>query len=72
MPRLRLAKDGDRSVAPLDDISKAIIEQLQRDGRMPYATIGRAVGLSEAAVRHRVQRLIDAGVLQVVAVQMPS
>ena len=71
MPRLRLAKDGDRSVAPLDDISKAIIEQLQRDGRMPYATIGLAVGLSEAAVRHRVQRLIDAGVMQVVAVTNP-
>ena len=38
---------------------------------MPYATIGRAVGLSEAAVRHRVQRLIDAGVMQVVAVTNP-
>ena len=41
----------------LDDVSKAIIEQLQEDGRRPYATIGRAVGLSEAAVRQRVQRL---------------
>jgi Lrp/AsnC family transcriptional regulator for asnA, asnC and gidA len=52
-------------------VSKAIIEQLQEDGRRPYATIGRAVGLSEAAVRQRVQRLLDAGVMQIVAVTDP-
>jgi Lrp/AsnC family transcriptional regulator for asnA, asnC and gidA len=55
----------------LDDTSKAIIEQLQQDGRRPYATIARAVGLSEAAVRQRVQRLIDTGVMQIVAVTDP-
>ena len=53
---------------PLDDVSKRIIEQLQEDGRRPYATIGKAVGLSEAAVRQRVQRLLDSGVMQIVAV----
>lgn len=56
---------------PLDDISKRIIEQLQEDGRRPYAAIGKAVGLSEAAVRQRVQRLVDSGVMQVVAVTDP-
>ena len=56
---------------PLDDVSKAIIEQLQEDGRRPYAAIGKAVGLSEAAVRQRVQRLLDAGVMQIVAVTDP-
>lgn len=56
---------------PLDDVSKAIIEQLQQDGRRPYATIGKAVGLSEAAVRQRVTRLIESGVMQVVAVTDP-
>jgi Lrp/AsnC family transcriptional regulator for asnA, asnC and gidA len=56
---------------PLDDISKRIIEQLQADGRRPYAAIGKAVGLSEAAVRQRVQRLIDGGVMQIVAVTDP-
>ncbi len=55
----------------LDDVSKGIIEQLQRDGRMPYASIGKAVGLSEAAVRQRVQRLLDSGVMQIVAVTDP-
>jgi len=51
----------------LDDVSKLIIEQLQQDGRRSYAAIGKAVGLSEAAVRQRVQRLIDGGVMQIVA-----
>lgn len=57
--------------AVLDDVSKQIIEQLQEDGRRPYAAIGKAVGLSEAAVRQRVQRLLDAGVMQIVAVTDP-
>jgi len=55
----------------LDEVSKRIIEQLQQDGRRSYAAIGKAVGLSEAAVRQRVQRLIDGGVMQVVAVTDP-
>lgn len=55
----------------LDDVSKGIIEQLQEDGRRSYAEIGKAVGLSEAAVRQRVQKLTDAGVMQVVAVTDP-
>lgn len=61
------------SVKPvqLDDVSKAIVEQLQEDGRRAYAEIGKAVGLSEAAVRQRVQKLTDAGVMQIVAVTDP-
>jgi len=54
-----------------DDVSKQIIEQLQQDGRRSYASIGKAVGLSEAAVRQRVQRLQDTGVMQIVAVTDP-
>jgi Lrp/AsnC family transcriptional regulator for asnA, asnC and gidA len=55
----------------LDDANRAIIEQLQADGRRSYAAIATAVGLSEAAVRQRVQRLLDAGVMQIVAVTDP-
>jgi Lrp/AsnC family transcriptional regulator for asnA, asnC and gidA len=55
----------------LDHFSKQIIEQLQEDGRRSYAAIGKAVGLSEAAVRQRVQRLVEAGVMQIVAVTDP-
>lgn len=62
---------GDRPGNQLDEVSKAIIEQLQQDGRRSYAAIGKVVGLSEAAVRQRVQRLIESNVMQVVAVTDP-
>jgi Lrp/AsnC family transcriptional regulator, regulator for asnA, asnC and gidA len=55
----------------IDDVSRGIIEQLQSDGRRSYASIGTAVGLSEAAVRQRVQKLVDSGVMQIVAVTDP-
>lgn len=55
----------------LDAVSKTIIELLQEDGRRSYSDIGRVVGLSEAAVRQRVQRLTDSGVMQIVAVTDP-
>jgi Lrp/AsnC family transcriptional regulator for asnA, asnC and gidA len=68
----RVAKTPeDRPVGPLDHVSKAIIAELQQDGRRSYAAIGKGVGMSEAAVRQRVQRLIEAGVMQVVAVTDP-
>ncbi|MGA7690407.1 MAG: Lrp/AsnC family transcriptional regulator [Jiangellales bacterium] len=55
----------------LDDTAKAIIAELQQDGRRSYAAIGKAVGLSEAAVRARVGRLTEAGIMDVVAVTDP-
>ncbi|MBW6434630.1 Lrp/AsnC family transcriptional regulator [Actinoplanes hulinensis] len=55
----------------LDDTNKLIIEHLQRDGRMSYATLAKTIGLSEAAVRQRVQRLLDNGLMQIVAVTDP-
>ncbi|MFM1993697.1 MAG: hypothetical protein RL537_386 [Actinomycetota bacterium] len=55
----------------MDEVSKLIIEQLQKDGRKSYAEIGKVVGLSEAAVRQRVQKLTETGVLQIVAVTDP-
>jgi len=64
-------RGGPAASIVLDDISKRIIEQLQVDGRQSYAAIGKAVGLSEAAVRQRVQRLQEAGVMQIVAVTDP-
>lgn len=65
-----LPAQGPSGLVP-DDISKQIIEQLQEDGRRSYAAIGKAIGLSEAAVRQRVQRLQDSGVMQIVAVTDP-
>ncbi len=62
---------GKNRSGQLDAISKAIVEQLQEDGRRSYTEIGRTVGLSEAAVRQRVQKLTDTGVVQIVAVTDP-
>ncbi|MDQ3663401.1 MAG: Lrp/AsnC family transcriptional regulator [Actinomycetota bacterium] len=67
----RRASGHNHGASSLDSTSKAIIEQLQQDGRRPYAAIGKAVGLSEAAVRQRVQRLIESGAMQIVAVTNP-
>jgi Lrp/AsnC family transcriptional regulator for asnA, asnC and gidA len=61
----------DRRAHVIDDVDRAIIEQLQLDGRTPYTRLGSIVGLSEAAARQRVQRLIDADIVQVVAVTNP-
>jgi Lrp/AsnC family transcriptional regulator for asnA, asnC and gidA len=55
----------------IDAIDEEIIRQLQTDGRRPYTQLAKVVGLSEAAVRQRVQRLLEAGVMQVVAVTDP-
>ncbi|HAM02957.1 MAG TPA: AsnC family transcriptional regulator [Acidimicrobiaceae bacterium] len=55
----------------LDDVDRRIIAELQVDGRRPYTQIAPSVGLSEGAVRQRVQRLVDAGVMQIVAVTDP-
>jgi Lrp/AsnC family transcriptional regulator, regulator for asnA, asnC and gidA len=55
----------------VDDIGKRLIEELQQDGRRSYAALAKTVGLSEAAVRQRVQRMVDSGLMQVVAVTDP-
>ncbi|WP_347402891.1 Lrp/AsnC family transcriptional regulator [Protofrankia symbiont of Coriaria ruscifolia] len=72
MSQPRKASSARTAPEPLlDDVNKAIIEQLQRDGRRSYAAMATAVGLSEAAVRQRVQRMLDAGIVQIVAVTDP-
>jgi Lrp/AsnC family transcriptional regulator for asnA, asnC and gidA len=74
MPTNRTRSETTRdpgTTVVIDEIDKAIIEELQADGRMPYTRLGTAVGLSEAAVRQRVQRLTDSGVVQIVAVTDP-
>lgn len=60
------------SVERLDAANRAIIEELQRDGRRSYSAIAEAIGLSEAAVRQRVQRLRETGVVDIVAVTDPK
>ncbi len=59
------------AAALLDDVGKAILRQLQEDGRPSCTAIGEAVGFWEAAVRQRVKGLTESGVLQSVAVADP-
>ncbi len=56
---------------PLDPTDRQLVEALQKDGRASYADLSDLVGLSPAATRLRVQRLLDAGVVQVVGVTDP-
>ncbi len=69
-PRERTLSSG-ANPTPIDEADRAIIEALQRDGRRSYGSIAESVGLSEAAVRRRVQRLRDLDVMQIVAVTDP-
>lgn len=64
-------RDGPGADTHLDEVSRQIIGQLQQDGRRSYAAIAKVVGLSEAAVRQRVQKLLDSGVMQIVAITDP-
>jgi Lrp/AsnC family transcriptional regulator for asnA, asnC and gidA len=67
-------KPRSRDTAPeslLDDVNKRITEELQKDGRRSYAAIAATVGLSEAAVRQRITKMLDAGIMQIVAVTDP-
>ena len=57
--------------ARVDTPDRRIVAALQRDGRRPFTSIGRELGISEAAVRQRVARLQAAGIMQVVAVADP-
>jgi Lrp/AsnC family transcriptional regulator, regulator for asnA, asnC and gidA len=57
--------------AELDDVDRSIIELLQADGRLPYTRIAAELGVTEGAIRQRVTRLTDSGVMQIVAVTDP-
>ena len=56
----------------MDDVNRKIIEILQVSGRAPYSEIAAAVNLSEAAVRKRVNKLRDTGVIKIVAITDPQ
>ncbi len=57
--------------ATVDEMDETIIALLEEDGRRSYGDIGRAVGLSEAAARQRVNRLRESGLIRIVAISDP-
>lgn len=66
------ARNGTRRQDELTPLDKRIIEHLQADGRRPFTQIASELGVSEAAVRARTNRLIERGALQVVGVADPG
>ena len=68
-----MTEGRQRSSRGLDvsDLDKRIIEHLQEDGRRPFTQIALDLGVSEAAIRARTNRLIEKGILQVVGVTDP-
>ncbi len=55
----------------LDQIDCHMIELLQKDGRISNTDIAKEIGLSEATVRTRLNRLIQDEFIQIVAVSNP-
>jgi Lrp/AsnC family transcriptional regulator for asnA, asnC and gidA len=62
---------GVRSGNDVSELDKRIIEHLQKDGRRPFTRIAAELGVSEAAVRARTNRLVERGILQIVGVTDP-
>jgi Lrp/AsnC family transcriptional regulator for asnA, asnC and gidA len=65
------SRQSGRPGDDVSDLDKRIIEHLQQDGRRPFTQIAADLGVSEAAVRARTNRLVERGILQVVGVTDP-
>jgi Lrp/AsnC family transcriptional regulator for asnA, asnC and gidA len=61
----------DSSGKKLDRVDCRLIQLLQKDGRMPNNAIAQALGISEFTVRRRLKRLLDSGIIKIVAVANP-
>ena len=70
-------KVADRSVkapqkaSPDDDLNRAIINLLQRDGRMPFSEVAERLDVSEGTIRNRVAAMRQTGMLRIIAIADP-
>jgi DNA-binding Lrp family transcriptional regulator len=55
----------------LDELDRAIISQLQEDGRKPFRAIARSLGVAEGTVRFRATRMQEEGALHILALADP-
>jgi len=65
------SRSSPRVAEDVSELDKRIIEHLQEDGRRPYTQIAAELGVSEAAIRARTNRLVERGILQIVGVTDP-
>jgi Lrp/AsnC family transcriptional regulator, leucine-responsive regulatory protein len=56
----------------MDALDREIIRVVQRDARISYRDLGRAVGLSANAAADRLRRLLRSGALRILAVVDPG
>ncbi len=59
-------------VRPIDELDRQIVRLLREDSRMPSAEIARRLGVAERTVRARINRLVQDGVIKLVAIVNPS
>jgi len=57
-----------KRVHKVDEVDNKIIAALRQDGRKSNVELGREIGVSEGTIRKRVARLIQEGIMQVIAV----
>ncbi len=48
----------------MDDLDRQVLARLVKDGRATYASVGQEVGLSLAATKRRVDRLVQRGTIR--------
>jgi len=66
--------DNSNDIHPvenLDEVDRFIIESLRQDGRMAFAQIAQQLNVSPGMVRLRYNRLVETGMLRVVAISNP-
>ncbi|MCO5999503.1 Lrp/AsnC family transcriptional regulator [Actinoallomurus rhizosphaericola] len=68
MDHLSFEATGDpgpagRTAPPLDDVDRAILRELENDGRMSMRTLAERVSVSRSNVYARVERLVAEGVI---------
>ena len=66
-----VAPDQSPNPPDVDEVDLKIIRILQADGRAPFTTIAKDLGISEGAVRNRVGQLIASRVLRIIGVADP-
>ncbi|MCW2579932.1 MAG: HTH-type transcriptional regulator [Blastococcus sp.] len=55
----------------LDAVDRQIVGELNADGRLPFAAVGKSLDMSESQVRKRVTRLVDNGIIRITALADP-
>jgi DNA-binding Lrp family transcriptional regulator len=70
--RWKIERDGAAPAQPLDDVDRAVLRELNVDGRAPFQTIAHRLGASESQIRQRVNRMVETGTVRIMAITNPQ